>query len=78
MSEDYEEQEADAPEDGWEEFRYDDGDPIGLQQLARLNLAEMPDDVAVSGMDDYFPETTIRRLSILSRLMSTSTVLGHL
>jgi hypothetical protein len=53
--------ENEIAEDEWEEFRYDDGDPIGLEQLAHLNLAEMPDDVAVSVMDDYFPETTITR-----------------
>lgn len=53
--------ENETAQDGWEEFRSDDGDPIRLEQLARSNLAELPEDVAVRVMDDYFPETTITR-----------------
>lgn len=48
-------------EDDWEEFREDDCDPIRLEQLTRLNLSEMPEDIAGSVMDNYFPETTIKR-----------------
>ena len=61
FDEDEVEDENETADDEWEEFRYDDGDPIRLEHLARLNLAEMPEDVAVSVMDDYFPETTITR-----------------
>jgi hypothetical protein len=53
--------ESKAEEDEWEEFRDDDGDPIGLEQLACLKLSEMPEDVTVYVRDDYFPETTIMR-----------------
>jgi hypothetical protein len=48
-------------EDEWEEFRDDDGEPISLAQLSRLNLVEMPSDVALRVIDDYFPDTTITR-----------------
>jgi hypothetical protein len=47
--------------DVWEEFREDDGDPIGIEEFKRLNLADMPDDIAVHLMDNYFPDTTITR-----------------
>jgi len=45
----------------WEEFRDSDGDPIGTEELKHLNLKEMPEDVSVSVLDNYFPETTISR-----------------
>jgi hypothetical protein len=61
MSSDQDEVEDEAAEDEWGEFRDDDGDPICIEQLVRLNLSEMPEDIAVSVMDDYFPETTITR-----------------
>lgn len=48
-------------EDEWEEFRDDDGEPISLAQLSRLNLVEMPSDVTLRVNDDYFPDTTITR-----------------
>jgi hypothetical protein len=51
---------ATAP-DEWEEFRDSDGEPIGLEELKDLNLCEMPDDVSVFVLDNYFPETTLRR-----------------
>jgi len=35
-----------APADEWEEFRYDDSYPIGVDELKRLDLAGMPDDIA--------------------------------
>jgi len=47
--------------DEWEEFRDSDGDPIGTEELKHLNLKEMPEDVSVSVLDNYFPETTISR-----------------
>src|SRR3984885_5668117 len=48
-------------EDGWEEFRDEDAEPIGIEQLKSLDLAQMPEDVAVRVMDNYFPDTTIAR-----------------
>lgn len=50
-----------AAPDGWEEFRDEDVEPISLEELKRLNLKEMPEDVSVLVMDDYFPETTVTR-----------------
>jgi len=47
--------------DEWEEFRDSDGDPIDTEELKHLNLKEMPEDVSVSVLDNYFPETTISR-----------------
>jgi hypothetical protein len=61
MSEGYEEQDPDEPEDGWEEFRDEDNDPIGIEALKALDLAAMPDDVAIRVMDNYFPDTTLHR-----------------
>ena len=55
------EYEAEAVEDGWEDFRYDDTDPIGIEELSRLDLAAMPEDVSIHVMDNYFPDTTISR-----------------
>lgn len=49
------------PDDDWEEFRYDDGDPIGIEELKSLDLAHMPEDVIVRVIDNYFPDTAIRR-----------------
>jgi hypothetical protein len=53
--------EAAAAADEWEEFRDGDRDPIDIQELKRLNLSEMPEDVSVLVMDNYFPETTVSR-----------------
>ena len=53
--------ESETAGDEWEEFRGDDCEPIGLEQLVRLDLSQMPEDVAISIMDNYFPETTITR-----------------
>jgi hypothetical protein len=47
--------------DEWDEFRDDDGEPIRIDELKGLDLEGMPEDVGVRVMDDYFPETTIRR-----------------
>ena len=51
----------DTPEDAWDEFRYEDQDPISAGELEALPLAEMPEDVRVRVMDDYFPDTSVRR-----------------
>jgi hypothetical protein len=45
----------------WDEFAADDGQPIRIEELKRLDLQNMPEDIHVSVMDDYFPETTIWR-----------------
>ena len=45
----------------WEEFREEDGEPIGVEELKRLKLEDMPEDIRIWVMDNYFPETTIRR-----------------
>lgn len=50
-----------GPEDEWEEFRGEDGEPIGIEELKRLNLVEMPEDVRIWVMDNYFPEASVRR-----------------
>jgi len=47
--------------DEWQEFRDDDGEPIGVEELKRLNLQNLPEDLHISIMDNYFPETTIWR-----------------
>lgn len=48
-----------AKPDEWEEFRDDDGEPIGIEEFQRLRLENMPEDVRVWLMDDYFPETRV-------------------
>jgi hypothetical protein len=55
------EEEEESPTDEWEEFRDNDGDPIRVEELKRLDLEHMPEDIHISVMDDYFPETTIWR-----------------
>src|SRR5260370_6621692 len=47
--------------DEWEEFRYDDQDPVSLSDLRARTLASMPEDIHIPVMDDCFPETTISR-----------------
>ena len=46
-------------EDSWEGFRDEDAEPVGIEQLKSLDLAHMPEDVAVRVVDNYFPDTTI-------------------
>jgi hypothetical protein len=46
--------------DAWQEFR-EDAEPIGVEELKRLNLKDLPEDVQIPVLDDHFPETTIRR-----------------
>jgi len=53
--------EASEAEDEWQEFRDDDGEPIRIEELKRLNLTELPDDIVVRIFDDYFPDTSITR-----------------
>ena len=55
------EAEPEAPADDWEEFQNDETDPIRVDDLQRLDLENMPEDVQISVMDDYFPDTTIWR-----------------
>jgi hypothetical protein len=50
------------PGDGWGEFREDAGEPIRVEKLKCLTLSEMPEDIQISIMDDYFPDTTIWRV----------------
>ena len=47
--------------DEWEEFRYDDQDAISLSELRALTLPAMPEDIRITVMDNYFPETTLSR-----------------
>ena len=47
--------------EGWEDFRGDDVEPIGIAQLKDMSLPSMPEDIRIWVMDDYFPETTISR-----------------
>jgi hypothetical protein len=47
--------------DGWDDFRGRDGDPISVAELEGLDLKGMPEDVTISVMDNYFPETTLSR-----------------
>jgi hypothetical protein len=48
--------------EGWDEFRDDEGEPIRVEELKRLDLSEMPGDIQISIMDDYFPDTKIWRV----------------
>lgn len=48
-------------DDGWDEFRGDDTEPIRTDEVKGLVLHKMPDDVRIWVMDDYFPETFIER-----------------
>ena len=50
----------DYDSDPWAEF-IEPEEPIGLNELQKLNLAELPPEARVWVLDDYFPETTIRR-----------------
>jgi hypothetical protein len=47
------------PPDKWSEFREDDGEPIGVEELKGLALCDMPDDIRIRVMDNYFPDTTV-------------------
>jgi hypothetical protein len=47
--------------DPWEEFRGDDVEPIGVEELKGLDLQNMPEDARVFVIDNYFPEATIKR-----------------
>jgi hypothetical protein len=57
----FDDDEIEADADEWEEFREEDGEPIGIAELKQLNLKEMPEDIQIWLVDDYFPETTISR-----------------
>lgn len=60
---DFESKAAEAV-DEWEEFRDEDSEPIRIEHLVQLNLGEMPEDIRISVMDDYFPDTTVARRRI--------------
>jgi len=60
MPDEFQNDAAEAP-DEWEQFREEDGEPISIEELKGLNLKEMPEDIAVLVLGDYFPETTITR-----------------
>jgi len=49
------------PTDEWGDFRTEDGEPIGTEELKQLDLANMPDDIRVWVMDNCFPETVVWR-----------------
>jgi hypothetical protein len=55
------EEDTEATTDGWEDFRDDEGEPIRIEELKRLDLENMPEDARISVFDDYFPETSIWR-----------------
>lgn len=55
------EDETEVPVNEWGEFREGDCDPIRVDQLKRLDLEHMPEDVRILVFDDYFPEVTIWR-----------------
>jgi hypothetical protein len=55
------EEDAAKAADEWEEFRGEDGQPIGTEELKRLHLLNMPEDIRIWVMDNYFPETTVAR-----------------
>ena len=62
MSDDFDDEDIPDVGDGWDEFRYEDQDPIRLSELAALDLAKMPEDVLIRVMDDYFPDAAITRV----------------
>jgi hypothetical protein len=62
MTDHFDEEEIPNVGDGWDEFRYEDQDPIGLSELASLELTRMPENLQVRVMDDYFPDATITRV----------------
>jgi hypothetical protein len=46
----------------WQDFRDDESEPISIDELKRLKIGNMPDDVVVRVSDNYFPETQIQRV----------------
>jgi hypothetical protein len=53
--------EAESAVDGWQEFRDDEGEPIGVEEFKRLDLEHMPEDIRIMLMDNYFPDSTVWR-----------------
>src|SRR5713101_3631394 len=45
----------------WEEFRDEDSEPIGIEELKSLKFNNLPEDVLIRVMDSYFPDTAIKR-----------------
>jgi hypothetical protein len=55
------EDESESGADDWQEFREEEGEPIGVEQFKILDLEHMPEDIRLAVMGDYFPETTVWR-----------------
>ncbi len=55
------EQESEDTLDEWEQFRDEDSEPIGIEELTSLKFNDLPENVLIRVMDNYFPDTTIRR-----------------
>jgi len=55
------EEESDDELEDWELFREESDEPIGTAEFARIDLNNMPEDIRVWIMDDYFPEATVWR-----------------
>jgi hypothetical protein len=53
--------EADIAENEWQEFRHEDAEPIRVEELSRLDLKNLPEDIVIRILDDYFPDTSIWR-----------------
>ena len=49
------------PGDPWEDFRAEEREPVDLDWLDSLPLAEMPEDISIWVVDNYFPDTCITR-----------------
>lgn len=51
----------DGPDDEWAEFRDGEREPIGIDELKRLDLPSLPEGISLTVLDNYFPEVTIWR-----------------
>ena len=62
-SEEHEDFEEPASEviDEWDDCREEESDPIGVEEVKRLNLQALPEGIHIWIMDNYFPETTVSR-----------------
>ena len=50
-----------SPADEWQSFRGEDSESVGIEELNQLDFANMPEDIRVWVMDNYFPEVTMWR-----------------
>lgn len=55
------EEENEGPDDQWQEFRDDDSEPIRVEELTRLDMKNLPEEIVIRIQDDYFPDTSIWR-----------------